>query len=101
MTPQTLRNNKEYKVPGKQIIWNVGIHAMDLEVGLDWDKYEGGSLILPPFEMGRCKDWHFELSDDATTGTFVASWAIRRVKDKLKLVDSINEKIKPFALEDN
>ena len=98
MTPHALRNEKEYTVPGKHITWNVRSRTLDLEVELDWIKYERGGLILPPVEMGRCKDWHFELSDDALTGTFIASWTIRRVKDKLRLVDSINENIKPFAL---
>jgi hypothetical protein len=99
MNPLALKNNKEYIVPGKYITWAVGSYTLDLEVELDWVKYEGGGLILPPKEMGRCKDWHFELSDDATTGTFIASWVLRRVKDKLNLIDAINKTIIPFALK--
>jgi hypothetical protein len=98
MTPQVLRNEKEYTVPGKHIIWKVGSRTLDLEVELDWNKYERGGLVLPPVEMGRCKDWHFELSDDELTGKFIASWTIRRVKDKINLIEFINDNIKPFAL---
>lgn len=98
MTSHTLRNEKEYIVPGKKIIWKVNNHTLDLQVELDWIKYEGGGLILPPIVMGICKDWHFELSDNSLTGVFIASWSIRRVKDKLNLIDSINENIKPFAI---
>ena len=98
MTPQILKNEKQYIVIGKHITWNIGSSTLNLEVKLDWIKYEMGGLTLPPVELGRCKDWHFEISDDELTGTFIASWVIRRVKDKLNLVNYINENIKPFAL---
>jgi len=99
-TPQALKNNKEYKFPGKQLHWDVGSHTLDLEVELDWEKYENSEFTLPPKELGRCKDWHFELSDDETTATFIASWTIRRVKENLNKIDSLNDLIAPLALCD-
>lgn len=99
MTPQILKDDKEYNVPDKCIFWIVGKHSLELLVKLDWIKYEGGGLILPPDEFGRCKDWHFALGGDALTGTFSANWNIRRVRDKLDSIDDINQKIIPFALD--
>lgn len=101
MIHQELKTKKKYTVPGKYITWILGNHTLDLEVKLDWVKYERGGLILPPVEFGNCNDWHFELSEDTMTGTFVASWFIRRVKNKLKLINNINRKIKPFALKND
>ena len=101
MTPQALKHNKEYSVPNKCIYWTVGKRTLDLKVELDWVKYEGGGLTLPPDELGTSKDWRFQLSETALTGTFYASWSLRRVKDKLGQIDIINEKIAPFAEEEN
>jgi len=101
MTPQSLKNDKEYTVPGKCIYWILGKHTLDLEVILDWAKYEGGGLSLPPPQLGICKDWHFEISDTDSTGSFSASWSIRRVKDKLELIDNVNETITPYAIDED
>lgn len=100
MTPQALKNNKEYTVPGKCIYWVVGKYTLDLQVILDWVKYEGGGLTLPPPQLGRCSDWHFEMGEDATTALFSASWSIRRVKDKLDLIDAVNDSIQTFAINE-
>jgi hypothetical protein len=40
------------------------------------------------------------MSEDSTTSLFVCSWDLRRVKDNLKLIDSINQKIVSFAIGD-
>jgi|688.fasta_scaffold218320_3 hypothetical protein len=98
MTPKELKNDKEYKFPGRKIVWTIVNNSLFLEVELDWVKYIEGGLVLPPEKIGRCTNWHFKLSEDAISSTFVCSWDIRRVKDNLKLIDSINENIMPFAL---
>ena len=100
MTPKELKNDKEYKFPGKKIMWTISNLSLILEVEIDWVKYINYGVCLPPEEIGRCTNWHFKLSDDSKTSTFVSSWDIRRVKDKLKLIDSINEKIIIYAMED-
>lgn len=100
MTPKELKNDKEYKFPGKKITWSISNLSLILEVEIDWVKYLACGVSLPPEEIGRCTNWHFKLSDNGTTSMFVSSWDIRRVKDKLKLIDSINEKIMIYAMED-
>ena len=100
MTPKELKNDKEYKFPGKKIMWTISNLSLILEVEIDWIKYINYGVSLPPEEIGRCTNWHFKLSDDSKTSTFVCSWDIRRVKDKLKLIDSINEKIIIYSMED-
>ena len=100
MTPKELKNDKEYKFPGKKITWTINNLSLFLEVEIDWVKYITGETTLPPDEIGRCTNWHFQLSDDGAISTFVSSWDIRRVKDKLNLIDSINEKIMIYAMED-
>ena len=99
-TPKELINDKEYKFPGRQIIWTLSNNSLFLEIELDWVKYISSGLILPPNEMGKCTNWHFKLSDDSTKSTFVCSWDTRRVKDKLKLIDSINNTFMLCAIED-
>lgn len=99
MSHKSLKIYKKCSFIGKKIHWSINSNSLNLEIELDWVKYEEGGLILPPVELGRCKDWHFELSDDETTGTFISSWSIRRVKDKLGLIDSINDNIQQYALD--
>ena len=100
MTPKELKNDKEYKFPGKKIAWTISNLSLILELEIDWLKYKDSDLPLPPEEIGRCTNWHFKLSDDSKTSTFVCSWDIRRVKDKLKLIDAINEKIMIYVMDD-
>lgn len=99
MSYKALKTNKLYSVPGKQISWVWNKNVLSLETELDWVKYKEGKMILPPIELGRCTDWHFELSPDARNGKFIASWDIRRVKDKIHLIDYINNNINDFALD--
>jgi hypothetical protein len=99
-TPKELKNDKEYKFSNRKITWTISGNSLFLEVDLDWVKYNDGGITLPPEEMGRSTNWNFQLSEDATSSLFVCNWDLRRVKDKLKFIDSVNEKIAPFALED-
>jgi len=98
MIHQILKNEKEYTVPGKYITWTIGRNTLDLKVNLDRIKYENGGLSLPPIEFGLCKDWHFELSNNISSVTFIAKWPIRRIKYKLQLIDTINKNITKYAL---
>jgi|UniRef100_A0A6C0H3P5 hypothetical protein len=100
MTPKELKNDKEYKFSGKKITWTISGNSLFLEVELDWVKYNNSGITLPPDELGRSTNWHFQLSEDSITSLFVCNWDLRRVKDNLKLIDSINEKIAQFALEE-
>lgn len=100
MTPKELKNDKEYKFLGKKITWSIINNNLFLEVELDCAKYNESGIKLPPEELGRCINWHFELLNDSITSMFVCNWDLRRVKDKLKLIDSINEKISFFAIKD-
>jgi hypothetical protein len=101
MSLHSLKNNKEYIVPNKCIHWTVGKHTLDLKVVFDLNKYEQSKLILPPKQMGICNNWHFELFDKNRTTIFTASWDIRRIKDKLEIIDNINEDIIPFATDNS
>jgi len=99
MTPKELKNDKEYKFPNRKITWTISGNSLFLEVEIDWVKYINSGMTLPPEELGRSINWNFQLSEDAISSLFVCNWDLRRVKDKLKLIDSINEKIQCFALE--
>ena len=100
MTPKELKNDKEYKFLGKKITWSIINNNLFLEVEINCAKYNESGITLPPEELGRCINWHFELLNDSITSMFVCNWDLRRVKDKLKLIDSINEKICIFAIKD-
>lgn len=100
MTPKELKNDKEYKFLGKKITWSIINNNLFLEVEIDCAKYNESGIKLPPEELGRCINWHFELLNDSITSMFVCNWDLRRVKDKLKLIDSINEKICIFVIKD-
>ena len=56
------------------VTWTQTKFRLDLSVTLDWKKYQESSLVLPPQELGRCKEWRFEVSTDETSAIFVASW---------------------------
>ena len=100
MTPKELKKDKEYKFVGKKITWSIVNNNLFLEVEIDCVKYNESGITLPPEELGRCINWHFELLNDSITSMFVCNWDLRRVKDKLNLIDSINEKIHIFAIKD-
>lgn len=95
MITQKLKHNNKYTVPGKCIYWTVNKHTLNLKIVLNYTKYESGGLTLPPVQLGKCKDWHFELSEN--TSIFTSIWDIRRVKDKIELIENINEMIIPYA----
>lgn len=98
MTPKELLNDKEYRFSGKNIVWTLSDLSLFLEVDLNWKMYIDSGIVLPPVEFGRCIDWQFKMSDDDTKSTFVCSWDIRRVKDKLKNIDTISKKISHFVV---
>lgn len=97
MSLSTLKSTKEYTVPGKQITWNITKHLLELNIGLNWLKYEGGGLVLPPASLGRCKDWRNVLNDDTNSSVFTCTWDLRRVDNKLEQIDEISDQIAPFA----
>ena len=101
MILHSLKNNKEYAVPNKGIYWSLGKHTLDLRVVFDLNKYEESKLLLPPQHMGVCNNWHFELFDNEKITIFTASWDIRRVRDKLEIINTINDDIILFAVDVN
>ena len=98
MTPKELINDKEYRFSGKNIVWTLSERSLFLEVEINWQLYQDSGFGLPPIEFGRCIDWQFKMSADEKTSTFVCSWDLRRVKDKLKNIDIISEKISHFSV---
>jgi hypothetical protein len=94
---QALKISKSYAVPSWQITWSITKHTLNLEAIIDKHKYETGSLSLPPTELGKCKDWCLQ-NGDGVYG-FNACWEIRRVKDSLNLIDIVNSKIEPYAVQ--
>ena len=101
MTPKELKNDKEYKFPNRKITWTIVGNSLFLEVELYWLKYTDSGITLPPEELGRSTNCHFQMSEDFTTSLFVCNWDLRRVKDNLKLIDSINQKIICFSIEED
>lgn len=98
MTPQILKNYKEFTVPNKCIHWSVSKNKLELEIVLDWEKFEKSGIKLPPEEFGRCDDWRYESLEAEDASIFSASWDVRRVRDKLVLIDKINERMSSYAL---
>lgn len=98
MILQILKQEKKYSVPGYCINWTMDKNILKLKIRLDSNKYTENNLILPPVNLGRCKDWYFDISD---IYTFTAVWDIRRVKDKLENIPSIINDIKPYSVLNN
>lgn len=81
-----------------KINWSSTRYKLRLQVTLDWNKYKGGDLTLPPVELGRCKEWRFEIATDQKSANFLATWERRMVDSSIKLED-ITDTIKPYVLE--
>jgi len=79
------------------ISWTSTRYKLHLKVNLDWDKYENGGLHLPPKEIGRCKEWRFEISEDQKTAVFLGTWERRMVTHGVDM-DKINTIIQPYTL---
>ena len=96
---EILKQYKMYKVPTKSIIWTIDKHTLNLKIKLYWNIYESSEIKLPPKELGTCKDWKFQFNDENGVATFIASWDIRRIKEKLDRVSIINENILTYTLD--
>jgi hypothetical protein len=72
-------------------------YKLRLRVTLDWKKYEQGGLLLPPSELGTCKEWRFEIATDETSALFSATWERRMVPSEVNL-EAISSRIKPYVL---
>ena len=70
-------------------------YKLRLRVTLDWVKYEQGGLVLPPPELGKCKEWRFEIAEDQLSAIFTATWERRMVPKGVSL-DTIIQRINPY-----
>lgn len=79
------------------IDWTSTRYKLRLRVTLDWDKYENGSISLPPKEIGICKEWRFEIATDQKTAVFSGTWDRRMLKPDADM-DKINACIQPYTI---
>ena len=70
-------------------------YKLRLRVTLDWKKYEEGGLELPPPDLGKCKNWRFEIAADQLSALFSATWERRMVPHGVDL-DDISKRIEPY-----
>ena len=70
-------------------------YKLRLKVTLDWKKYEEGGLVLPPPDLGKCKNWRFEIAEDQLSAIFSATWERRMVPHGADL-DNIEKRIEPY-----
>lgn len=83
-----------YKMHG--VNWSSSTrYKLRLRVTLNWKKYEQGELVLPPPDMGKCKEWRFEIAEDQQSAIFSATWERRMVPNGIDL-DEINKRIEPY-----
>ena len=61
-------------------MWVVTNKLLKLTLYIDYIKYSQQSYVMPPQELGKCKDWIFTMSKDEQTAVFQASWELQRVK---------------------
>ena len=97
---ETLKQNKTYKVPKKSIIWTINKHTLNLTTKIYWNMYQISDIILPPLELGVIKEWKFQVNEKIDIATFTASWDIRRVKDKLEIISTINDKLIKYTVDE-
>lgn len=99
---EILKQNKAYKVPTKSINWNIDKHnyTLNLTVKIYWNMYQLSEIKLPPTELGIAKEWKFQVDEENDIATFIASWYIRRVKDKLENIGIINNNIYTYAIDE-
>ena len=81
-----------------KINWSSTRYKLRLQVTLDWEKYKKGGLTLPPVELGRCKEWRFEIATDQKSANFLATWERRMVNSSIKLMD-VTATIQPYVLK--
>lgn len=99
---EALKQNKAYKVPTKSITWNIDRHkhTLNLTVKIYWNLYQVSENKLPPTELGITKEWKFQVNEENDIATFIASWDIRRVKEKLENIAIINDNIFTYAVDE-
>ncbi len=76
--------------------WSSSKYKLRLRVTLDWKKYEEGDLVLPPQDLGKCKEWRFEIATDQLSATFFATWELRMVPHGVDL-DVMSKRIEPYV----
>lgn len=84
---------KEIRVPDKNILWIIDKYKLNLEIKLNWEKYQKSNIELPPLDFGKCNDWYFDIENSK----FIAFWDLRRVKSKLYMIDAINTRLSEYA----
>lgn len=97
---ETLKQNKTYKVPAKSIIWTIKKNTLILITKIYWNMYQISDITLPPTELGVIKEWKFQINEKNDIATFTASWDIRRVKDKLEIINIINNNIFKYCVDE-
>lgn len=73
-------------------------YKLRLRVTLDWPKYEKSNFVLPPPELGKCKEWRFEIAENQLSALFTATWERRMVPVGVSL-DEITERIEPYTVK--
>lgn len=68
--------------------WKTTKFNLDLKLVVNLDKYNKQSYILPPIELGFCKNWRFEILNE-NEAIFWASWDLRKLNRKIILNDII------------
>jgi len=109
MSARILRTTGRYTVPNKRIYWSISKYTLNLDTILDWSKWQKyreehgdnkDGILLPPEELGKCDDWHFRLPEaGGIECAFFASWSLRRVKNRLEEIDTINDRLSPYAVD--
>ena len=96
-----LKASGRYTVPFHEITWKTRKHVLDLEAIISKETYdsEDCDLVLPPTELGQCKDWC--IKHDGDVYRFTAEWDIRRVRDNLEPINTVNSKLMPCVIKYN
>ncbi len=82
------------------IEWVSTRYKLRLRASLDWKKYSDGNLVLPPPEIGKCKEWRFEIAPDQLSAVFFGIWERRMVAHNVNL-DVVSSRIAPYLLRDS
>jgi hypothetical protein len=73
-------------------------YKLRLRVKLDWKKYKESGLVLPPPELGQCKNWRFEIDEEQVSAYFIATWERRMIPHNVSLND-VSKSIEPYRLK--
>jgi|TARA_Y100000389_G_scaffold202830_1_gene249381 hypothetical protein len=76
--------------------WSTTKFTLQLKCKIDVDKYNNQSYILPPKELGICKNWRFEALNN-NESMFFAIWDLRQINRSIN-TDTITEKISDFII---